>query len=133
MTIRILIVDDRAVVRKELRHVLDLTETIAVVGEAQDGWEAVRQAEALRPDIVLMDLEMPGLDGFEATRQIKVRRLAATVIVFTVYCDEENQRLAREAGADAFIAKGTDLHTLLNVFEQFSGQPPGQPESEADV
>jgi DNA-binding NarL/FixJ family response regulator len=120
MVMRILIVDDRAVVRKELRNVLDITGTVSVVGEAVDGWDALRQAKALQPDLVLMDLEMPGLDGFEATRQIKALRLARTVVIFTIYADEANRQKALEAGADAFIVKGTDLRTLLNLFEQFS-------------
>jgi DNA-binding NarL/FixJ family response regulator len=120
MTINILIVDDRAVVRAELRNLLELSENIHVTGEAGDGWEAIRQAEALHPDIVLMDLEMPGLDGFEATRQIKARHLAQTVIAFTVYGDGYNQKKAQEAGADAFIIKGTDLQAILDLFEAFS-------------
>jgi two-component system, NarL family, response regulator len=122
MTIKILIVDDRAVVRAELRAVLELSETITVVGEAADGWEALHQAEKLRPDIVLMDLEMPGLDGFEATRRIKAQHLARAVIIFTVYGSEANRLKAVEAGADAFLIKGTDLRILLNTFESFSHQ-----------
>ncbi len=118
MNKQILIVDDRAVVRTELRNLLELSGAVTVVGEAEDGWEAVRQAEMLRPDIVLMDLEMPGLDGFEATRRIKKQHLAQAVIVFTVYGSEFNQRKAKEAGADVFIVKGTDLYVLLNVFDQ---------------
>lgn len=122
MAIQILIVDDRAVVRKELRHLLELTERVTVTGEAADGWEAVRQAAQLNPDIVLMDLEMPGLDGFEAARQIKARRLARTVIVFTVYGDANSRQKALAAGADAFVVKGTDLDELLALFEQLAGQ-----------
>lgn len=122
MNKQILIVDDRAVVRTELRNLLELSGVVTVVGEAEDGREAVHQAEILRPDIVLMDLEMPGLDGFEATRQIKKQHLAKAVIVFTVYGGELNQRKAQEAGADAFIVKGTDLYVLLNVFDQISRQ-----------
>lgn len=127
MTIRILIVDDRAVVRAELHNALELLRGVSVVGDAVDGWDALRQAEALKPDIVLMDLEMPGLDGFEATRQIKALHLARTVIVLTVYGDDFNQKKAMEAGADAFIVKGTDLGTILNLLEQFSNQPPEMP------
>lgn len=122
MAIQILIVDDRAVVRKELRHLLELTGRVAVAGEAADGWEAVRQAAALNPDIVLMDLEMPGLDGFEATRQIKARRLARAVIVFTVYGDADSREKALAAGADAFVVKGADLSELLALFEQLAGR-----------
>jgi DNA-binding NarL/FixJ family response regulator len=117
MTYQILIVDDREVVRKQLRDLLDLTGIVSVTGEAVDGWDALRQAKALKPDIVLMDLKMPELDGFEATRQMKTLNLAKVVIVFTVYADDANKLKAMESGADAFIAKGTDLATLLNVFE----------------
>lgn len=122
MSIQILIVDDRTVVRKELKNVLELTGIVSVVGEAADGQEALRLANVLKPDIVLMDLEMPGMDGFEATRQIKALHLAQAVIVFTVYADDANKQKALEAGADAFIVKGTDLRTLLDLFKQFSHQ-----------
>ena len=120
MTNRVLIVDDRAVVRDELHHVLELLADVTVVGEAVDGWDALHQAEALKPDIVLMDLEMPGMDGFEATRRIKAMHLARTVIVLTVYGDDLSRQKAKEAGADAFIVKGTDLLTMLDLFGQFS-------------
>ena len=118
--LKILIVDDSAIVRKEFRNVLELAGTVSVVGEAVDGWDALRQAKAFTPDIVLMDLEMPDLDGFEATRQIKTLHLAQTVIVFTVYADPVNHQKALEAGADAFVVKGTDLRTLLDLFDQLT-------------
>jgi DNA-binding NarL/FixJ family response regulator len=90
---------------------------VAVVGEAIDGWDAIRQAKALLPDLVLMDLEMPGLDGFEATRQIKALHLARRVIVLTIHGDEISQQKALEAGADVFIVKGADLRTILDQIE----------------
>jgi len=117
MTNRILIVDDRAVVREELQRVLEMLGGVTVVGKAVDGWDALRQAKVLKPDIVLMDLEMPGLDGFEATRQIKALQLARKVIVLTVYGDIFHQQKAMEAGADAFIVKGSDLRTMLELFD----------------
>jgi two-component system response regulator DesR len=120
MTIEILIVDDREVVRQELRNLLNLSGELSVVGESADGWQAVQKAKELQPDIVLMDLEMPGLDGFEATRQIKSLQLAKTVIIFTVYADEFNRQKALQAGADAFIEKGTDLKILLELFKKIS-------------
>ena len=125
--IEILIVDDRAVVREELRNVLSLTGLVHVAGEAGDGWDALRLAETLDLDIVLMDLEMPGLDGFEATRQIKRRGLSQAVIAFSVYADAANRRKALDAGADAFVVKGTDLRTLLDLFEQFAHRPRDYP------
>jgi DNA-binding NarL/FixJ family response regulator len=103
-----------------LRNLLELTGAVSIIGEAEDGWDAIRQVKALTPDIVLMDLEMPGLDGFEATRQIKDMHLARAVIIISVYADVASQQKAREAGADAFFVKGTDLHTLLELFDQFS-------------
>lgn len=129
MKIRILLVDDRAVVREELRNLFSLTGTVSVVGEAADGWEALHLAKELKPDIVLMDLEMPGLDGFEATRQIKAMHLARTVIIFTVYADAANRRKAMEAGADAFIVKGTELTKLLEIFEQTSQRQIDMPDT----
>jgi DNA-binding NarL/FixJ family response regulator len=120
MTTRILIVDDCALVRRELRSFLELAGSVAVIGEAVDGWDAIRQAETLQPDIVLMDLEMPGLNGFEATRRLKAKHLAQTVIVFTVYGSAANQQRAKEAGVDAFMIKGTSLQTILSIFDQFT-------------
>jgi DNA-binding NarL/FixJ family response regulator len=120
MTAQILIVDDRAVVRTELSNVLQLLDDVNVVGQAVDGWDALRQARALKPDIVLMDLEMPGLDGFEATRQIKALNLARIVIIVSVYGDGVSQQRAMDAGADAFIVKGTDLRTILALIEHYS-------------
>lgn len=120
MTTRILIVDDCALVRAELRSILELAGSVTVIGEAVNGWDAMHQAQALKPDIVLMDLEMPGLNGFEATRQLKTHHLAQTVIVFTVYGSESNQQKAKDAGADAFIIKGTSLQSILSIFEQFT-------------
>ncbi len=122
MRIKTLIVDDRAVVRSELRSLLDLTEAVSVVGEAEDGWDAIRKARILQPDIVLMDLEMPGLDGFEATRLIKKQHLARVVIIFSVYGGDLIREKAQEVGADGFIVKGTDLATILKTFNQFFHQ-----------
>jgi DNA-binding NarL/FixJ family response regulator len=133
MTAQILIVDDSAVVRRELRNVLDLTGAVLVVGEAADGREAVRQAKVLKPDVVLMDLEIPVLDGFEATRQIKALHLARAVIILTVYASAANQKRAMEAGADAFIVKGTDLRKLLDLFNQYSQRQFDLPNTSGDM
>jgi DNA-binding NarL/FixJ family response regulator len=133
MTYQILVVDDREVVRKQLRNLLDLTGSVCVIGEAVDGWDALRQAERLKPDIVLMDLEMPELDGFEATRQIKTLNLAKAVIVLTVYADDANRQKAMESGADAFVAKGTDLKTLLNLFNKCIKKETGLPDASEKV
>ena len=113
--LRVLIVDDMPQVRQELREVLQLTGELEVVGEAANGLEAISQAEALRPDAVVMDLEMPVMDGFEATRQIKERGLVGNVVVLSVHADSGNLERARQAGADVFIDKASRFTTLMSA------------------
>jgi len=132
MTIRILIVDDREVVRNELRNLLGLYDTLSVVGEAADGWQALNQAKRLSPDVVLMDLEMPQMDGFEATRRIKAQQLARSVIVFSVYADSADRQKAQDAGADAFVIKGSDMTLLVDLCEKLAGQTDGNSEDGID-
>jgi DNA-binding NarL/FixJ family response regulator len=120
--IRILIVDDKERVRQDLRTALGLMEELEVVGEAADGLEALHQAEKLSPDVVLIDLEMPRMDGFEATRQIKDRCLARGVVALTVYGDDSTRSRADRAGADAFVEKGTSLQTLSEIIRQVWSQ-----------
>ena len=93
--IRVLIVDDHAVVREGLRAFLELQDRMEVVGEAGDGREAIEEAERLRPDVILMDLVMPRLDGVEAMRELHEQVPAARVIVLTSFLDDE--RLAARA------------------------------------
>jgi DNA-binding NarL/FixJ family response regulator len=118
--IRILVVDDLARVREGLRTVLELEEDLEVVGEAADGFEAVQLAERLSPDIVLMDLEMPGLDGFEATWQIKHRDLARGVVVLTIHSDIHSRQRAAGMGADVFVEKGTPPEELIEAIRRTS-------------
>jgi DNA-binding NarL/FixJ family response regulator len=112
---RLLIVDDMPQVREELRRLLELTDRVQVVGEAGNGKEAIRQAETLHPDVVLMDLEMPLVDGWEATREIKSRQLAERVVVLTMHVDPESTQRALQAGADAIVPKGTEFNNLLKA------------------
>jgi DNA-binding NarL/FixJ family response regulator len=116
--VRVLIVDDVAYVRRDLRTLLTLSEETQVVGEAADGREAVRQAELLHPDVVLMDLEMPVLDGYAAAREIKAIRPASRVIALSIHGDEDSRAQASQAGVDAFVEKGASLATLLCVIQQ---------------
>ena len=111
--IKVLIVDDMPQVRQELRQLLQLTDGIEVIGEASDGQEAILQAERLHPDVVIMDLEMPILDGLQATRQIKQRKLAGRVVILSVHSEPEDLDRAMQAGADAFIQKGSPYSTLI--------------------
>lgn len=119
-TLRVLIVDDLPQVREGLRTLLKLAGkrldlAIEMVGEAETGSEAIRQAQALRPDVVLMDLEMPGMDGYEATRQIKAALPATRVIILSIHSGEDAQQRAQAAGADGFVTKGERYEILLQA------------------
>ena len=116
--IKLLIVDDQERVRQDLRTALQLMQGLEVVGVAADGFEAVRQAEKLGPDVVLMDLKMPGMDGFEATRQIKARRLARSVVALTIYGDDSAREQAIRVGMDAFVEKGTPIQALAETIRK---------------
>lgn len=110
--IRVLIADDHGVVREGLRAYLELEPDITVVGEARDGAEAVRQCLELNPDVVLMDLVMPQVDGVEATGQIKQHRPSTHVIILTSFLDDERVVPAIRAGATSYLLKdvaATDL------------------------
>jgi DNA-binding NarL/FixJ family response regulator len=112
---RLLIVDDVSQVRQDLRTVLTLAGDIEIVGEAADGLEAIRQAEALRPDVVLLDLEMPVLDGCEAARRIKAACPSCRVIALTVHDYQEARQKAFQAGMHDFIVKGTPVEALMQA------------------
>ena len=103
--IRVLIVDDHAVVREGLRTFLELQDGIAVAGEAADGEQAVMQAVALRPDVVLMDLVMPRLDGVGAMRELRRRLPGTRVIVLTSFAEDERLLPAIQAGAAGYLLK----------------------------
>jgi DNA-binding NarL/FixJ family response regulator len=111
-------VDDVKEVRQNLRTALTLSGNIEVVGEAADGSEAVHLTESLQPDVVLMDLEMPVMDGYEATRQIK-SRFTTTVIALTVHDYESAREKANQSGVDAFLVKGAPVKTVVQtILEQ---------------
>ncbi len=111
--VRVLIVDDMPQVRQELRSLLQLFDYIEIVGEAGDGQEAISQAESLRPDVVIMDLEMPILDGLQATRLIKKHMLSKRVVILSVHSEPEELNRAMQSGADAFVQKGSPYSTLI--------------------
>lgn len=121
--VRVLIVDDAPQVRRDLRQFLALTGVINVIAEAADGQQAVQLAVELSPEVIVMDLEMPGMDGFEATRQIKARQPASRIIILSVYADPANVEHARSAGADAFVVKGADFKMLIRAILGRSGLP----------
>ena len=113
--IRVLIVDDHAVVREGLRSFLELQEGLEVVGEAADGAEAVEAAAQLRPDVVLMDLVMPRMDGVEAMRQLRERVPAARVIVLTSFLDDDRLLPAVRAGAAGYLLKNAQPQELARA------------------
>ena len=114
-TIRVLIVDDVERVREDLRTFLTLNGAVEIVGEASNGLEALRLVEARCPQVVLMDLEMPIVDGYEAMRQIKALQPACRVVALTIHSGQAEQHRAFEAGADDFIVKGAPLESLLEA------------------
>ena len=114
-SIKVLLADDNDSFRCLLTSFLGSHDGVDVVGEAEDGLEAVRQAERLNPDLVLMDLEMPVKDGFEATREIKRRMPKTRVVILSVYSSDVYRRAAREFGADGFIDKNSMKDALLSL------------------
>jgi NarL family two-component system response regulator LiaR len=117
-TIKVLLVDDHAVVRKGLRALFDREEGIDVVGEAGGGEDAVAMAGRLRPDVVLMDLEMPGVDGTEATRRITEARPETRVVILTSHASEEAVFPALKAGAQGYLLKHSPPDDVLKAIRQ---------------
>ena len=115
MTMRVLIVDDKAQVRQDLRTLLLLSGDIEIVGEAANGLEAILQVEKLQPDVVLLDLEMPVLDGYAAASQIKSRFPSCRIIALTVHGYSEAQQKAIQAGVDDFIIKGAPVESIVQA------------------
>jgi DNA-binding NarL/FixJ family response regulator len=121
--IRVLIADDHSLVRAGYRSILGDEDDIDVVGEAKDGAEAVEAAAGERPDVVLMDIRMPGMDGLEATRRITADpRLGTTkVIVLTTFDLDEYVFGALKAGASAFLLKGVEPQALIDAVRTVAG------------
>ena len=116
-TIRVLIVDDHHVVREGLRRILAADRGVQVVGEAGSGEEAVLKAASLRPDVVLMDLMMPGMDGITATQEIRRTMPNVSILVLTLYA-EDFIRQAIEAGASGYLLKDSDCGQITEAVHQ---------------
>ena len=122
--VTVLLAEDHTIVRKGLRSLLDGQPGIRVVGEAEDGREALAQVERLKPDIVLMDISMPLLNGIEATRQIRALRAGTRVIVLTVHSHEEYVLQALHAGARGYLPKSAAPDELVAAIRAVSqGEP----------
>jgi two-component system, NarL family, response regulator LiaR len=113
--IRILIVDDHAMFRDGLRAVLEPQEDMVLAGEASDAAGAIRLAAELRPDVILMDLHLPGRSGIEATREIRTSQPSAKVIALTMYRDDSMMEAAIQAGAQGYVLKEARAAELLQA------------------
>jgi NarL family two-component system response regulator LiaR len=122
--IQVLIVDDHAIVRKGTRALLAEVKGIEVVGEAADGQEAVDQATLLLPDVILMDLVMPGMDGIEAIRQIKSSQPDARILALTSFAADDKVFPAIKAGALGYLLKSADPEDLIHAIRRvYRGEP----------
>lgn len=116
--IRVLLAEDHTIVRKGLCSLLDKETGIEVVGEAEDGREAIVKAEELHPDVVVMDIAMPGLNGLEATRQLKKRFPDMKILILTMHANEEYVLKSLKAGASGYLVKKaapTELISAINA------------------
>ena len=118
--IRILLADDHALFREGLRSLLEDQEDIKIVGEAEDGLEATKLVSELKPDVVLMDINMPVVDGVEATRMIIEDDQSVGIVILTMYPQDEYVFQALKAGAKAYLLKDTRSKKLLEVIRQVS-------------
>ena len=114
-TTTVVVVDDHRLVRAGLRTIIDASHDLRVVGEAADGAEAVTAVEAAAPDVVLMDLSMPGVDGIEAIRRLRAAGLGAPVVVLTSFAEADRVRAAVEAGAVGYLLKDSEPHDVLEA------------------
>jgi two-component system response regulator NreC len=122
--IRVLLADDHGVVRKGLRFLLESERDLEVVGESSDGRQAVQDAETLRPDVIVMDIAMPRLNGIEATSQIVKRSPDSSVIVLSMHSDEEYLVRALTAGAKGYLLKDSAESDLVSAVRSVSGGRP---------
>jgi NarL family two-component system response regulator LiaR len=122
--IRVLIVDDHAIVRKGTTALLSTERDIQVVGEAADGQDAVAKSQALQPDVILMDLVMPNLDGIEATRQITAQQPGVRILVLTSFAADDKVFPAIQAGALGYLLKDSSPADLVQAIRQvYRGEP----------
>ena len=126
--IRVLIVDDHAMVRQGIASFIELQDDIQLVGEASNGREAVAQVEAQHPDVVLMDLVMPEMDGVTATREIKARHPEVKVLALTSFVNDEQIKPALQAGASGYLLKDLSADALMNAIRAgYRGETPLAP------
>ena len=115
---RVLVVDDHPAFREALTSALELIDEIEVAGEVSGGLDACREAAEIAPDVVLMDLSMPDLSGFDAMQRIHQRDPALPVVILTASAEPEVEAEARRTGASGFVAKGTRLDDIVIVLQE---------------
>ena len=120
--IRVLLVDDQPAVRRGLGIRLQLEPDIQIVGEASTGREALSKVQALSPDVVLMDIEMPEMNGIEATAALRATASTSAVVMLSIHDNPQTRGRARTAGAVAFVEKSGATETLLSVIRQAAGK-----------
>ena len=127
-TIRVYLADDHPIVRRGIVDLLETEPGISVVGEATDGEEAVAGVARSQPDVILMDLVMPNMDGIEAIRQIKANQPEAKILVLTSFATDDKVFPAIKAGALGYLIKDTTPEELVNAIQQvYQGQTPLHP------
>lgn len=114
-TTRILIADDHLIIRQGLRLILETAGDLELCGEASDGAEAVRLAAELQPDVILMDLRMPGMDGLSAIEKLRVEQPQIAVVILTTFNEDDLMMRGLRAGAKGYLLKDTDRETLFNT------------------
>jgi len=118
--ISILLVEDHAMVREGVRHLLELEDDLEVVGEAQDGRQAIAQVKKINPDVVVMDIAMPRLNGLEAARKILLAAPHTKILLLSAYGDDAYAHKALECGAKGFILKQSQIHILSEGIREIS-------------
>ncbi len=112
--IRVLVADDHLIIRQGLRLILETCDDMQLVGEAADGAEALLQARELKPDVILMDLRMPGMDGLTAIERLQVEQPEIAVVILTTFNEDELMFRGLRAGAKGYLLKDTDRETLFH-------------------
>ncbi len=120
-TIRVLIADDHAMVREGMRRMFERERDIEVVGEAGDGEEAVRLAQEMKPDVAIMDISMPKLDGIEATKQIKKSCPSVSILILSAYDDDQFVFALLEAGAAGYLLKSVRSREVVDAVRAIHG------------
>lgn len=115
--VRIFITDDHLVVREGLRMILETADGLEVVGEAADGAECLRLVSSLNPDVVLMDLQMPGMDGITAIKHLRRENPEVAIVILTTFNEDELMLQGLKAGARGYLLKDTNRQTLLNTID----------------